>query len=55
MTAEIQTRTTVEGMRREVQAQLDQNCADIQCKDKENSEDNTANRSWLGAIDQAAE
>ena len=35
-TAEIQTRTAVEGMRRDVQVQLDQNRVDIQRKDAEN-------------------
>ena len=36
MTTEIQTRTAVEGMRRDVQAQLDQTRADVQHRDAQN-------------------
>ena len=36
VTVEIQTRTAVEGMRRDVQAQIDQNRVDAQCRDEEN-------------------
>ena len=35
-TAKIQMRTAVEGMRRDIQAQIDQNRADIQHRDEEN-------------------
>ena len=34
--AEIQTRTAMEGMRRDVQAQIKQNCTDAQWRDEEN-------------------
>ena len=35
-TAEIQMHTTMEGMRQDVQAQIEQNRADVQCRDEEN-------------------
>ena len=34
-TVEVQTHADVEGMRRDFQAQIEQNCADAQCRDED--------------------